>query len=311
MNKPFAWPAYPQNEEDFGSLMRAVDAALSDKGLEPFQRPLHVPRLFWEAFDWSGDVLPSPLLAKSAGYRGEVLMAKAHRWYKQNYGEKLKSDFVVGFVPYKLGNATWRIRLGVIYGAVQILVDRNLQNRGVNLGSRGAAATFNALSAIEDLPQGLVDNISDAEIRRYYLFYIFAYENIQWYTELPASKLFQVARSDYAASTADLLAGRYGQARWGAQQAAEKTIKGLLTNAGSSYPTGGHRGHDLVHLANLLEKNHGIRIQRSHLVAATCSSKVRYGEEPSSHGQAMTANHATLMIFNCIRTSPETAAIVS
>ncbi len=33
-------------------------------------------------------------------------------------------------------------------------------------------------------------------------------------------------RADYDASTADVLGRRYGQARWGAQQAVEKTLKG-------------------------------------------------------------------------------------
>lgn len=311
MNEAFTWPAYPQSEEDFEALMRAVDVTLSDKGFKPSQRPMHVPRLFWEALGWSGDVLPSSSLSESAGYKGEVLMAKAHCWYKQNYGEKLKFEFAVGFVPFRLGNAIWRVRIGVIYGAVQIFIDRNLQNTGVTLASRGAPATYNALSAVEDLPQALVDNIGEAEIKLYHQFYLFAYENLQWHSELPTSELLRVARNDYAASTGDLLAGRYGQARWGAQQAVEKTIKGLLALAGTNYPTGGRRGHDLIYLGDLLDKNHGIRIQHSHLMSAGCSPRLRYGEEPSSEAQAMTANHAVLMVFNCVRTNPEIAAIVT
>lgn len=310
MNEPFTWPRYPQSKEDFDALMLAADAAMSDRGLDPPQRPMHLPHLFWEAFEWGGDVFPLSSLAESAGYEGDVLMAKAQRWYRGNYGEKLTSDMVIGFVPVRIGNATWRVRLGVIYGAVQIFVDRNLQNGGVTLGSRGAAATFNSLCAVEDLPQGLVDNIDEAEICQFYQFFLYAHENIRWHSELHSSELFEVARNDYAASTADLLAGRYAHSRWSTQQAVEKTIKGMLTLAGTNFPTSGQRGHNLKHLGNLLEQDHGIRIQPSYLNFAECSPKVRYGEEPSSDGQAMTANHAFLKVVNDIRTSLQIAKII-
>lgn len=46
----FSWPAYPLVEAEFEQLMAAADKTLATDGLMPFQRPLHVGRLFWEAF---------------------------------------------------------------------------------------------------------------------------------------------------------------------------------------------------------------------------------------------------------------------
>jgi HEPN domain-containing protein len=297
----FHWPAYPQSEEEFEALMRAIDAKLSSMGLKPSQRPLNVPHLLWEAFGWGGDVCPPKSLAQSEGYEGEVLMAKAHRWYQQNYGEKLKSDLAVGFVPYRLGNAIWRVRLAVIFGSVELFVHRDLRNVGNRLAVGGSTASFNALTAIEDLPQGLANRISAKEAREFLAFYVFAYGSLQWHSELANSELLRVARNDYASSTSDVLAGHYGQARWNAQQAVEKTLKGLLQRAGMNYPTGGRHGHDLIHLTSLLNENQGVRLESSHLIAASCSPKVRYGEVPSSEADALTANHAVLGVFDSFR----------
>jgi HEPN domain-containing protein len=300
MSDRFSWPSYPKNEHEFDALMRAIDEALAARGLTPAQRPLNVPFLLGSALGWSGNVLADADLAKHAGYTGDVLMAKAHRWYEEHYGKKLNIDFGFGAVPYRLANAVWLVRLARTWGTVRIFADRNLLNRGTD-GITSGPASYNALCAVEDLPQPLINSIENEEIARFHRFYIFAHENLQWHSGLTESDLFRAARDDYSASTTDLLSGRYGLARWGAQQAAEKTIKGLLAVGGTNYPTGGRDGHDLIHLANLLRNARGAQIRHSQLVAASCSPRVRYGEELSSEEQALTANHAVLAILDDIR----------
>jgi HEPN domain-containing protein len=94
-----------------------------------------------------------------------------------------------------------------------------------------------------------------------------------------------------------VLARRSAQARWGAQQAVEKTLKGLLTIAGVAFPTGGPKGHDLVNLGELLLKAESIALDHSDLTAAACSPRVRYGEELSTEAQALAANHAVLRVL--------------
>ncbi|MCI2808182.1 hypothetical protein [Eoetvoesiella caeni] len=96
--KNFSWPAYPSSETDFEQLMAAADKALAAEGLKPFQRPLHTGRLFWEAFGWEGRMTPPDELADLSGYQGDILMAKAHRWYTENLGNRLKSHFELGYV---------------------------------------------------------------------------------------------------------------------------------------------------------------------------------------------------------------------
>lgn len=290
--------------------MAAIDQALNDEGLQPFQRPLHVGLKFWDAFGWEGLAFPPKELADQSGFNGDVLMAKAYRWYEETYGDKLKGDFAYGFAPTRLGNALWRVRFGVIYGTVRLFVDRNLKNQGIQLGSQGAGASFNVLCAIEGLPQGLVDRLPDKALREYFDFHCLMHANLQWRESLPPTDLLLMAQADYDESTASVLGGRFGQARWAAQQAVEKTLKGLLTIAGTPYPTGGVNGHNLRFIGSLLETRLAITVNPAILDLAVCSAKVRYAEEPSSEDQALAANHAALWVLDQLRVSPKISELL-
>lgn len=91
----------------------------------------------------------------------------------------------------------------------------------------------------------------------------------------------------------------------------EKTLKGLLTIAGTAYAAGGPNGHNLIHVGRLLDQHHGITINPALLALATCSPKVRYGEEPSTEEQALQANHAVLGMLEQLRRSTRTAGVLS
>lgn len=307
----FSWPSYPRTDADFEQLMASIDGDLAAHGLKPFQRPLHVGRKFWEAFGWGGAAVPPKHLADMAGFDGDVLMAKAHRWYEQVYGEQLKGEWAYGHAPVKLANALWRVRAGVTFGTVELFIDRNLANRGNPIGNMRAPATLNVLCAVEELPQGLANRLSDRDLIQHVEFHVFMHESLQWRSELPPTELFQMAQDDYEQSTAAVVAERLGQARWGAQQAVEKTLKGVLDVAGTGYPKTGSRGHDLKRLCEILEKNHAVRLLPDLIALAACSPSVRYGEEASTQEQALFANHAVLGVLEQLRKSPSVSAILA
>ena len=306
----FAWPAYPTTQAEFEALMTAIDAALVAQGLHPAQRPLHISRKLSEAFGWQGNIFPPKDLANEPGFTGEILMAKAQAWYEHVYAEKVKMDFGYGYVPARLGNTVWLVYLGATYGCVQLFADRNLSNRGVQLGTPSTPASLNILCAVEGLPQGFADRLSDHALREHFKFHVQAHQVLQWRHGLPSNDLLDMARADYNQSTIDVLAHRNGQARWGAEQAVEKTFKGLLRWAGTQFPTGGSIGHNLKHLAGLLEQKHGITVSLGLLDLAACSPKIRYGEEPSSDQQALLANHAVIDILDQLRKSPATEQLL-
>lgn len=308
---PFKWSKYPETEEEFEALMQAVDQHMANGGLQPSQRPLTASRLFWEAFGWSGEIIPSDAVADLPGFDGNVLAAKANRWYKQTYADKLKVEMAYGYAPFRLGNAVWKIRFGFIIGRVALFLDKNLGNRGINTGHANTPASYNILCAVEGLPQGMADKLSEPMLKEYVNFYLSSLQSLQWRDELPNTDLLCAARSDYDQSTGDVMGQRYAQARWGAQQSVEKTLKGLLAISGSDFPTSGSVGHNLKRLGKLLNDQHGISINATALDLASCSTKVRYGEELSTEELALMANHAVLEILENLRTSPKTADLLA
>lgn len=307
----FSWPKYPETELEFEALMQAIDKHLANGGHQPSQRPLMVGRLFWEAFKWGGQMLPPDTLANVPGFQGDVLMAKANRWYQQIFANKLKTEMAYGHVPVQLGDAIWKVRFGFLFGRVSLFCDRNLGNRGENPGRSNAPASYNVLCAAEDLAQGMADRLPTPVLKEYFDFYVSSLKNLQWRNELPRTGLLCVARSDYDQSTADILGQRYVQASWGAQQAIEKTLKGLLAIGGSDFPRKGANGHKLGHLGKLLGDQHGIAIDATALDLAACSTSIRYGEEVATEKQALLANHAVLEVFKNLRTSPNTAGLLA
>lgn len=191
----------------------------------------------------------------------------------------------------------------MVYGTVTFLVSREIADK------TGAPmqAHCNMLDCVEGLTPALAERLDDAQLAQFVQFFIRTLETLHWRDALPGTPLFEVARKDYDASTADLLGRRYGQARWGAQQAVEKTFKAVLKQSGVAYPTGGPNGHNLVHLAGLLNTQHGVVFDAGLISAAMCSPGVRYNEEPSRESQALTANHAVLDILAALRASATVA----
>lgn len=306
----FSWPAYPKSKAEFEQLMAAIDDLLAAEELKPFQRPFHVGRKFWEAFSWGGLALPPDELADQPGFQGDVLMAKAHRWYKETLGNRLNSYFELGYVPALLGRTIWRVRLAGWCGTVNFFADRNLSNKGLSKGTKTTSPSMNILTLIEDLPQGMVDRLSNSEIEAHFRFHMFSVESIQWRNNLPCTNILAVARDDYNCSTQEILENRYAQARWAAQQCVEKTLKGMLEIAGSTYPKGG-KGHDLSNLAKMLQEEYGVGISDHLIKTAHCSTGARYKDEPSTQIQALHANLAALGIYDTLSKSPQIEKILA
>lgn len=306
----FTWPT-PRSDAEFEVLMEAIDSRLAAEGVKPFQRPLHVPRLLGEAFDWSGNVLPPAALAEQPGFVGEILMAKVHRWYKSLYGEQLKTPGVFGHFPYRLANSVWKVRAPIVFGTVSFFVDQNLGNAGNTMASQGVRATANLLRQVEELPQGLAERLTHEQLSEFATFFQLAMRALMWRQSAVGGALFEVAYSDYDASTEDVVSRRFGQARWGAQQALEKTFKGLLNLAAKAFPTSGPNGHNLHHLAGLLNDALGVKLPQPLVALAACSAAVRYGEVPSAEGQALSANHAVLTVFDELSRSDSVAQLLA
>lgn len=297
-DKKFSWPKQPETQEEFEKLMSAIDKALEEKGLKPWQRPLHIGFMLWEAFKWGGLAIPPEALASLDGFEGDILMAKAQKWYKEVYEDNLNSDWAFGYAPIKIRNSIWRIRAGVFYGSVEFFVDRNLANKGKKISTSRAnePASSNILCDIDGFTQGLADRLSDEELENILNFYVALLESMMWRDSLPRTQLFKIAIADYDDSTSSLIAKNFEQSIWASQQSVEKLIKGLLDQAGKKYEKG-RKGHDLIELGNTLEKELNIKISKTLLGLVNYSPNIRYGEEPITEAKALQANNSVLGIM--------------
>lgn len=299
----FSWHAYPSSDAEFEKLMTAIDTALAAQGFVPHQRPLHVGRLLSEALGWSGRMTPPDELADSLGYQGDILMAKAHRWYVDTLGARLNTYLELGYVPAKLAQTIWRVRIANWFGSVQFFIDRDLLNRGSNHGDQENLPSKNVLTLVENLPQGQANRLSEKDLSHHFNYHMFCVENIQWLDNLPNTKLFRTSKGDYASSTQELISHRYSQSRWATQQSVEKLLKGFLEIAGTTYPKNGKDGHNLKKLSKILYEEHGISIPSQLVDTAHCSTGTRYLDEPSTENQAFLANVSALEIFDVLRQS--------
>ncbi|CAN7672037.1 HEPN domain-containing protein [Variovorax sp. LjRoot84] len=297
--KKFRWNAYPLTEDEFEALMSAIDRELDSRGLRPDQRPMHVGRLLWEALGWGGAVFPDRALAGEGGYQGDVLMAKALRWYDTLFENQIQNDAMFSRMPVKLGNAIWRVRIPVIYGQCLFFLNRDLTDQGDDGIGRVDGASANMLASVEGLSQALADRLPMTELERFKNEFQTGCIALMWRDALPRDDLFVMARNDYDSATSDLLGRRYNQAMWGAQQAVEKTIKGLLQRVHVKYPTG-KDGHDLPVLAGKLFESTGIALDPKVTGQAACSTSVRYGTQQGTEREALAANHAVLAIVKSL-----------
>ena len=291
--------------------MRAVDAELQQRGLLLCQRPLHIGFLLHDAFGWEGLLFPPKGLADSPGFTGDVLKAKAHRWYEQIYGSKLNADWGPGYVPARIGNAIWRVRMPYTAGRVLFFPDRNLANEGMLIAKRdGEPATLNALCMVDDITPGLASRFTDRDLMTFTQFFGTARGSLQWAVCLRGDQLFDEARHDYATSVDALLSTRYAQSRWASAQAVEKTLKGLMNLAGLKYSRNARDGHDLVKLSQQLGTV-GVSLDDRIVAIAKCPPAVRYAEIPSTESETASANHAALGVWEMLSRCKKTAELLA
>lgn len=298
MENLFTWPAYPRNEEEFRNLMLAVDLELTNRGLNPSQRSMHISRLFAEAFNWSGNIFPNKKLVELPGFEGQVLMAKAQKWYEDFYANKLNMS--LESFPIIIRNNLWEMRIPMVYGEVDMFINRNVKIEK----NPNTLNTCNILNLINDFPQAFADDLTKEEIFNIVLKFDLAFKALKWQKDLPdlvspKDNLFSIAKADYESSTSLILRlnkSSYGLSMWASQQAVEKTLKGLLSLGNFAFPTT-NNGHNFTTLQSLIKNNINVDIPTILLDKMNYKPKVRYEETQHKQDLALTANQGVLELF--------------
>jgi len=298
----WGWPKRPTDETEFDRMMVDLDEYLASRGRSPAQRSLDASRLVSIALNLSGTPILGGPADRGSLFGARDLLARVFDWYDDTYGDRNKIDLMLGHVVFPLGNTYWRLRIPLVYGTVVPFIDRDLSNTGHTRGTRTEPASYNVLTGVQGLTQSRSDRLTDADLAVVGKAFAQGYQATSTLDELGGSELFDQARADYALSVEALMHGQaLSKARWDTAQCAEKVFKGLLARSGHAYPTGGSKGHDIVHLGELVETHFGIQLPVGALKAIYCSPKVRYGEINVDLNESWTSHEALLEVLARLR----------
>lgn len=147
-------------------------------------------------------MIPPDELADLTHYQGDVLMAKALRWYTETLGNRLKTYFELRCVPARLAQTVWRVRIAGWYGSVEFFLDRNFLNKGPSKGSQSNLPSMNIFTLFEDLPQGQVDRLTDGKLEANFMFQRPLLANFDLvvtvsYMALPTFQSPQLSKADF------------------------------------------------------------------------------------------------------------------
>jgi len=289
-------------------MMFSLDRHLALYEAVPSRRSLNAARLVSIALNLSGTPILGGSEDRGIPFGPRDLICRVFEWFDANYGERNKIDMALGRIVLPLHNTYWMLDIQLVYGTAVPFADRNLDNKGRQIGTGNEPATVNVLRCLRGITQPYASRLADADIHAVLRAYRHGYAAMAFLDSLTGHPLFSQARADYNASVEALLLGTaLSRARWDTAQCAEKVLKGLLGRAGHDFPTGGWQGHDIPHLGGLVDTHLGATLPEILLRAITCSPKVRYGEMNVDINEAWTSHACLLDLLIHLRSVPPMA----
>ena len=305
----WTWPARPTTDAEYCEMMVSLDHHLAVHGLPPEKRSFQASRLVSIALGLSGTPIIGPNLPRGEPFSPSDLLARVFEWFNDTYGDRNKIDWALGHVVLQLRGTYWRLRIPLSYGTVIPFASRDLTNTGRNLGTKTEPPTHNVLTSMKGITQTYADRLTDAELAHVLGSYAAGYAAMCALDALKGHDFFTEARGDYKHSVDALIDGpTLSKARWDGAQCAEKIFKGLLAQAGHPYPTGGAKGHDIVHLGGLIKTHFGVAIPDGVLRAIHCPTAVRYGEMNVDQNEAWTSHMDLLTALRAVSTIKQPGA---
>lgn len=281
---------YPlENKHDFLKLIEEVNQTLIENNIPIFARPIHAIGKFAKRLKVS---LP---IGNSDGiFLQEYvpLVEHIHEWFKERYGERLKSDFRIGNAVSIIKGDPWRIKIPLVYGRVNIFFcpPREVPEVAPEKG----AIIINMVDLIENFPKDKIHSLDVIERNRVVTFFSLAYDAFYSIDAIKQNPLINSARSDIDSAVSHIMEkqAQYGLSKWSTLQFAEKLLKSYLIKNGIKPP----KSHDIVKL-HLLATNHGMQaIKQEILISIQCSPSVRYEEESVTLQNAVVSHHASLVL---------------
>ncbi|WPO44118.1 HEPN domain-containing protein [Tardiphaga sp. 42S5] len=273
----------------FEELMEEID-----RGLKSDNVPIHARQIIGWTRVCQKLELNLPMVGQPiAGvYSGPSLSGHIKDWYDARYGDRLKIDFSIGYIPIAILEDLYLVRLPLVFGAAQIFIDRSPRptNDQLNKTSRNAARS-NIADWIVDLTDHTRTCLSEPSLEEIFRTCITAFEQANyWHSR--EKKLVEVFTGDLKLSATQAIEGNFGLSRWHSLQAAEKATKAFIRKFGENPPF----THDLNKLTKQAARLGSITFTQKDVSDANCPAGVRYEGDASTQAQALSANEAARRI---------------
>lgn len=281
---------YPlKNKHNFLELIEEVNQTLIENNIPILARPIHAIGKFAERLKVS-----LPISNTDGIFLQEYvpLVEHIHEWYKERYGERLKSDFRIGNAVIIIQGDPWHIKIPLVYGRVNVFF--SLPEEVPEIAPEKGAIILNMIDLIENFPKEKIHSLDLSERNRVVAFFSLAYDAFYSIDAIKQKPLINSARSDVDSAVSHIMArqAQYGLSKWSTLQFAEKLLKSYLIKNSIKPP----KSHDIVKLHSLATKHGMPAIKQEILISIQCSPSVRYEEESVTLLDATDSHLASLVL---------------
>lgn len=289
------------NAAEFEQLMLEVEEALQARNLPIVGREIAAYQEVAKRLQCNIIFARKGAPAIPNNYRDLSLSAHISQWIENRYGARLLMDLSLGYSVVMIRGDAWLLRIPVIFGGAQVVVEPDLSKEFPNLvvnkpEQPQQKLTINLLRCIQSLPQGLASQLTNDESRALLRYFVAAHECLRVIDGLFKDNAMAVtACTDLTTSARHAVAGsaELGLARWASLQAAEKFLKFYLSLSGIKDPPHTHQLKKLLDLAN----TRGLKNLKTGIVdLIQCDAGIRYEQRQHKLTDVINSHQAAMEI---------------
>lgn len=287
----WGWKDRPATETDFEAMMASLDTYLAKHDVQPHLRAFAGKSLVARMLNIS-----DPLAGSIFGIGSDDMdptVGRVSKWFEALYEKRSNRHFDSRSFVFDLRGTLWRMRVGIVFGSVQLFLDKEW----TQTGGFPIENSRNLLHGIDDFTPAYAARLSQADFDAIGPAIDVGIPALEALDGFNQHTLFDLARLDFAHSVDALVSGiAWNKAWWETAQTAEKIMKGMLDMENQKYPKG-QDGHVIPKVGEAFGKYFGVSLPADLLHDIDCRPAVRYGDEEATRQSAFAAHVALIKLL--------------